>query len=155
MNSKLVALFGRWCNADAIRIFVHADIPTKERDAGMPEELVKLGEFSSSFSRLSVWYSLLYVVLEGYRELKLADPEVDALLEKCEYVESLRTFRNATFHYQKDPLSDKAMTFLTAADSEAWIRRLNHALDRYFLVNLPIREQIESMKERIPKPPEG
>src|SRR5258708_10643020 len=35
----------------------NADIPTKERDAGMPEELVKLGEFSSSFSRLSVWRS--------------------------------------------------------------------------------------------------
>jgi hypothetical protein len=155
MNSKLVSLFGHWCNADAVRIFVHADIPANERDAGLPEELAKLGEFSSSFSRLCVWYALLFVVLEGYRELKLVDPEVDALLERFSYVESLRTFRNATFHYQKDPISDKAMAFLTAADSEVWIRKLNRALDRYFLVNLPIKEQIESMKERIPKPPES
>jgi hypothetical protein len=39
---------------------------------------------------------------------------VDELLVENEYADSLRLFRNVTFHYQESPLSTKFMTFLEA-----------------------------------------
>jgi len=150
MDTKLLALFGHWCNADAIRVFVHADLPKDECDVDLQEELSRLGAFSSSLSRLSVWYSLLYVVIEGYQELNHVDADIDTLLKQREYVDYLRIFRNATFHYQKDPLTEKARAFLCAKDSEIWIRSLNRAFDRFFLANLPIKEQIDAVKTKRP-----
>lgn len=146
MDPKLLALYAHWCNADAIRIFVHADLPEGECDGDLPKELSRLGAISSSLSRLSVWYSLLYVVVEGYGELKLIDADIDALLKQRKYVEYLRIFRNATFHYQRNPLTKKARAFLCAEDSEIWIRSMNRALEKFFLARLPIKEQIDGIK---------
>lgn len=146
MDHKLLALYGHWCNADAVRIVVSAEIPDKDSDPDMPEELSRLGNYSSSLSRLVVWYSLLYVVVEGYIELKLRDPIVDELLGAEKYVDTLRLFRNATFHYQKEPISEKAIKFLAIEDSEKWIRSLNRALNKFFLERLPIKEQMDAFK---------
>lgn len=150
MDPRLIALYSHWCTADAVRVFIHTPLPPEACDVDLPEELQKLGAFSSTLSRLSVWYSLLYVVVEGYQEIKLSDNEVDALLEDQEYVDYLRIFRNATFHYQKDPLTEKARKFLCAEDSEIWIRRLNKALDKFFLKTLPIKEQMDAIKGTAP-----
>jgi len=95
-----------------------------------------------------VWYSLLYVVVEGYLELKLSDPDIDELLKAESYLGSLRLFRNTSFHYQKDPIPEKAMKFLVTEDSETWIKSLNRALDKFFLEHLPIKEQMEAFKGR-------
>ncbi len=103
---------------------------------------------ASMFARLSVWYALLYVVVEGFRELNLSHPEVDELLKNEECVDCLRLFRNATFHYQNDPLTEKTLKFLEAKDSENWIRALNKALEKFFLQNLPIEQHINEIKDR-------
>src|SRR5690242_14928407 len=50
---------------------------------------------------MSYWYSGLYIVVEGYRELQLHDPKIDELL-RSPNVDALRLFRNATFHFQKE-----------------------------------------------------
>jgi len=34
-----------------------------------------------SFLYMSYWYGALYVVIEGWRELKLVDPAIDQLLQ--------------------------------------------------------------------------
>ena len=145
MKPELIALHKHWCTADAVKQFISADVPGKGKEE-YPEWLMKLGNTASMFHRLSVWYSLLYVVVEGFRELKLTYPEVDELLKNEEYVDCLRLFRNATFHYQKDPLTEKALKFLEAKDSEKWIRGLNKALEKYFLEALPIKDHIEALK---------
>lgn len=145
MNLKIISLYKHWCIADAVKQFISSKVPDKGYEE-LPEWFNELGNMASMFSRLSVWYALLYVVVEGFQELNLSHPEVDKLLTNKECVDCLRLFRNATFHYQKDPLSEKALKFLEAQDSEKWIRSLNKALEKYFLENLPIEHHIEQFK---------
>lgn len=145
MNPQLVALHKYWCTADAVKQFVSADLPNIDNfDA---EDWVKeIGSMASTLHRMSVWYSLIYVVVEGYKELKCSHEAVDELLRNEEYVGFLRLFRNATFHYQKDPLTGRAQKFLMAKDSEIWIRELNKAFEKFFLDNLSIREFLNAVK---------
>lgn len=146
MDPKVVALFNHWCHADAIRVFVHQKVPEVEQDPGLPEYLAHLGEFSSSMSRLVVFYGLIYVVIEGYQELDLRESAVDTLLSNEDMVSHLRRFRNSVFHYQSTPLSNKHLDFLTADGSEKWVKELWRALDRFFQSNLPIKEHIDELK---------
>ena len=49
------------------------------------------------------YHSSLMPVIEGWKELSLSDERVDALLLHAEdYYTSLRRYRNATFHYQRE-----------------------------------------------------
>ena len=50
---------------------------------------------------MGYWYATLYVVIEGYQELKMADSVIDLLLQSPN-VKSLRRFRNGICHYQKE-----------------------------------------------------
>ncbi|HTV38341.1 MAG TPA: hypothetical protein VMF12_18070 [Xanthobacteraceae bacterium] len=118
-----------------------------EEQPGVPRMFARLGGAMSMLSVLSVWYALLYVVIEGYQEAKLHDEAVDELLAQEDYVSALRRFRNATFHYQGDPIPKKVMEFLTAQESEMWIRDLNRAFNRYLTRELHIAEDVERWKE--------
>ena len=147
MAPRLVALYNHWCHADCIRVFIREKVPDRERDPDLPAALAELGDLSSSMSRLVVWYSLIYVVVEGYIELELRDEELDKLLANEELVGSLRRFRNSVFHYQPELIPKKHVEFLKSEGSEHWMRALNRAFDRFFLVNLPIREQLAQFRE--------
>ena len=97
-------------------------------------------------SRISVWYALLYVVIEGYKALSIQFEPVDQLLAQEEYVNLLRLFRNGTFHYQEDPLTEKVIGFLHKTDSESWVRELNRQFQAFFLQALPIKETLERLE---------
>ena len=140
-------LHKHWIIADSVNYHLRRSLNSAvEPEEGLPKELSDIGQQMSGFYTLSVWYSLLYVVVEGFRELKLSDPKIDELLSQEEYTETLRRFRNATFHFQTDPLSDKLMDFLTAEKSEHWIRDLNRAFKKYFEKSLPLEEMVNAMK---------
>jgi hypothetical protein len=47
------------------------------------------------------WYSGLYVVIEGYQELKLHGEKIDALLQSPN-VDLLKRLRHGTFHFQNN-----------------------------------------------------
>jgi hypothetical protein len=78
------------------------------------------------------WYSSIYVVIEGFRELKLKDAKIEALLESPN-VEALRLMRNATFHFQEEFLSPKMYRFMKSTDSVPWISALTEAFSEFFL----------------------
>jgi hypothetical protein len=143
---KMISLHKHWITADAVKQVVFAEI-NPGKDIDLPEYLIELGKFHSSFARLSVLYGLIYVVIEGYKELKLADEEIDSLFEKEEYVDTLRLFRNSIFHYQKDPIPEKALKFLEAEGGEDWIRKIHKAFELFFLKQLPIKETLDKIKE--------
>lgn len=149
---KLIALHKHWCIADAVRVVVGAPImkPDQEAEAikRYGQEFALLGENASMVARLSVWYALLYVVIEGYRDLKQEFGPLDALLKREEYVDLLRLFRNATFHYQENPLSEKIIGFLEKEDSENWIHELNKQFQTFFLSVLPINETLQRIEQR-------
>jgi hypothetical protein len=85
-----------------------------------------------AFMYLSYWYAGLYVVCEGWQELKLSGPEIDALLQSP-YVEILKRFRNGVYHFQADYFDKRFMTALALGkDFDEWVESLAYALARYF-----------------------
>ena len=150
---KLVALHKHWCTADSIKQFISAPIPEPKEPTAEPQlpvAVLQLAQQHSMFMRLSVWYALLYVVIEGYRDLEQKDSAIEELLAQSEKVDALRRFRNATFHYQEDPFSEKLLGFLEAKESEVWIRQLNSAFKSFFERALPIKELLAAIAERAP-----
>jgi hypothetical protein len=84
------------------------------------------------FLYLSYWYGGLYVVVEGWRALKLSDPYVDRLLESPN-VGLLRRYRNGAFHYQPSYFDGRFVDFFSQEGTAAWVRDLNSALGSFFL----------------------
>jgi hypothetical protein len=91
----------------------------------------------------SYWYSGIYVVIEGWRELGLHDTEIDHLLESP-HVETLRRYRNGVFHYQRKYFDDRFLNFTAAGgESAAWVVQLTAAFDRWFREYSSVLEQQE------------
>lgn len=145
---SVTSLYVHWCTADTIKQFIGAPLPQSSKgdmESKMPTDLRSVVEQFSTFTRLQVWYALLYVVVEGYKELKDTDADVDALLADEEMVDALRRFRNAIFHPQENPLSEKLLNFLTLPESENWPRKLNTAFKSYFEKRINIQGHIENI----------
>jgi hypothetical protein len=81
---------------------------------------------------ISMFYGTLYVVVEGWRDLGLSDPEVDELLNSSN-VGLLKRYRHGCFHFQRDYWDDRFMGLLREGEATAaWIQSLHGALDRFF-----------------------
>lgn len=145
ITPELIALHGHWLRADAIKYIIFPSGKIEKGTDHWPNDLRNFAEAQSTMVRLEVMYALLYVVIEGYKEMGYKFESLDALLEKEEYVELLRRFRNAIFHFQKHPLNEKLLSFLETKDSEHWIRDLHKEFERFFLQTLPIKESMRAL----------
>jgi hypothetical protein len=134
---KLLSLHKHWITADAIKQVIFTDIDYKANDAP-PKNMMEYAKMHSAFSRMAVMYGLIYVV---------NDSRIDELLEDEKYLDHLRLFRNATFHYQKKPVSEKELKFLEAEGAEHWIRELHYSFQSYFERVFPINEVMKLMKD--------
>lgn len=143
---ELVSLHKHWISADAVKQVIYSGV-TWEKSNHMPDDLIEYARVHSAFARISVMYGLIYVVIEGYRELKLSDVRINKLLSEESYVGMLRRFRNSTFHYQKDPVSQKELEFLDADGSEIWIKELHDAFSDFFDREFKITETMSFLKE--------
>lgn len=85
---------------------------------------------------MSYWYAGLYTVIEGWKELKLSDQNIDNLL--CsKNVALLKRYRNGTFHFQKTYYDSRFTNLITKGQNVVeWIRSLNSELGRWFLCEL-------------------
>lgn len=89
---------------------------------------------------MSYWYSGLFVVIEGWKELGLTDGKIDALLDSPN-VDLLRRYRNGVFHFQKDYFDKRFLCFIRdGINCIEWIRNLNREFGRYFLIWLEQKE---------------
>jgi hypothetical protein len=83
-----------------------ADEAVAEEGALAPFTRLLASERSPGLQRdaaFAYYHSSLMPVIEGWKELSLSDEKVDALLLHQEgYYTSLRRYRNATFHYQRE-----------------------------------------------------
>ncbi|HEX8843958.1 MAG TPA: hypothetical protein VF791_04915 [Pyrinomonadaceae bacterium] len=82
---------------------------------------------------MSYWYGALYVLIEGWRDLGLKDEKIDGLIGSP-YVDLLRRYRNAVFHFQKK-FSDKRFMDLMLAGKESveWVSALHREFGRFFM----------------------
>ena len=87
--------------------------------------------------KMCLWYGMLYVVVEGWQEAKLSDPEVDRLLSSPN-TELLRRFRNGMFHFQRDYwLPSKFATFFEPKSKTVeWVRALTTEIRRSLIAEM-------------------
>lgn len=142
----LASLHKHFLAADAVKQLLFVQIPTDPSKSGLGPELAEVAQQFSAMLRLQVFYALIYVVVDGYKELGCEDIEVDRLLQNQAFVASMRRFRNANFHFQEDPFSPKLVDFLHAEGSEDWVRALYLALDAFFTEHLQLKEVLKSLK---------
>lgn len=85
------------------------------------------------FALVSHWYASLFVVIEGWRNLDLADNFIDALLShRLDYTDLLRRFRNAVYHFQPAIVNDRTTALLNTPDAAVhWADALHAEFCRY------------------------
>ena len=132
-NSELCALHRYWIWSNTLRMKFVATLDSAPKKIENGE-----GFISENAVFMSYWYTSLYVVVEGYKELKLSDPVVDALLES-ELVDSLRLYRNGTAHFQKNYFDEKFHSFISQNESAIWVTNLCNALGQFLLEELKKR----------------
>ncbi|WP_316841395.1 hypothetical protein [Pedobacter gandavensis] len=105
----------------------------------------------------SYWYSSIFIVIEGYTDLKIKNEEIDKLLENKVFVDQLRLFRNATFHYQKDLYNAKFTGIDDSNEFITWINKLHKLFgdcilnEMHKLVSPEVSEAIKANFDRILK----
>ena len=77
------------------------------------------------------WYASLYVVVRGFRNLRLIDPRINALLASPN-VKALRRCWNGVFHYQPDYFSATLLEPIQSPNFIGWVRELMEAFCAYF-----------------------
>ena len=81
---------------------------------------------------MSYWYGGLYVVIEGYRRLKLRDMAIDKLLLSRNTM-LLKKFRDGVFHYQPQYFDNRFMNLITQGKGVVqWVSSLHREFDRLF-----------------------
>lgn len=69
------------------------------------------------FALMSHWYASLYVVIEGWTSLKLADSLIDQLLaERSSTLKLLKRYRNGVFHYQRSLMDSRFLDVMTSGE---------------------------------------
>lgn len=98
------------------------------------------------------WFASEYVVLEGWKELKLNHDPIDSLIdEQADKVALLRRCRNAVFHYQKIPFEQRLMDFALEPAASEWLGVLHREFLIYILqypgLNFPEECRNEQFEE--------
>ena len=127
---RLMSLHKYWLNADFLR-----DVFMKRIEGATPPHERGFAAMMDNTIAMSLWYATMYVVIEGWREARLSDHDVDTLLTQEWHVEHLRVFRNQVFHYQKAYDNPKLLQFLGTSDDDAgavttWIKSTHTALGK-------------------------
>jgi len=131
-------LFRYFMAASLMKQEFYKHLQTEPRIRGK-DEAVDAAMFlvSKGGIHMCLWYGMLYVVVEGFQEAQLSDPEVDRLLASPN-VEFLRRFRNGMFHFQKDQwLSAKLSDFMSPKlGSVDWVVSLADELRRFLMAEM-------------------
>jgi hypothetical protein len=131
-----VALHRYWMYANRMRDHFEAAIkknpPRQQKDdkSTMKEAFLFMADERGMF--MAYWYGGLYVVIEGWKQLSLSDPDIDPLLASPN-VRLLKEFRNGAFHFQKKYIDNRFADFMRSTDSVPWVHELTSAFGAYFL----------------------
>lgn len=159
MLDKLISLHKYWIHSnicyEGFKNYISTNVDTildhiKELDF-LKFHLLNLDHHS--FYR-SHWYSSLYVVIEGYKEIELNISEIEELLKETEFVDKLRLFRNSIFHYQKDIYNSKFSGVDDTNEFVEWIYKLHKVFGQKIteeMYKLVSEETAQQIKESIKK----
>src|SRR5215213_4956485 len=114
-SDPVLSLCNYWLSADIMHSLLH-----EMREHLFAEEEGKETLWPEFQIYYSFWLSALYVVAEGFQELRLRSPTIQKKV--AAHIDDLRIFRNGTFHFQKTRVKQLQML-----DKDAM--RLNWAED--------------------------
>lgn len=78
------------------------------------------------------FFASMYVVIEGWKQLKIEDSKIDGILsQNIEGVELLRRARNAVYHFQKEMHGEKMSGFANELGRDDWVIPLYHQFVRF------------------------
>jgi hypothetical protein len=144
-QSQLVSLYRYYVWADRQR----DDFMVRRKRLGPPpiRDDEKFGRWvRMALDNVAPWLGSLYVVVEGWNELKLSDPDVDRLLTSP-HVERLRRLRNGVFHFQPKYGDDRFLTMFKK-NGLPWATQLHEAFRRYFAAWDQSRAKVVTMPKR-------
>lgn len=149
---EIVTLYRYFAYAAHMRDLFRRSVTAEKLKALAADKLGLVGLFYSTPGLYLLYsYSGLFVVVEGWQDLKLNDAKIDELIASP-YVDRLRRFRNATFHYQEAVISQKHLDFFgtEAEKTEEWVGQLYEELARFFRENtLPLPSDLkDSLNEK-------
>ncbi len=126
LTDPVLALCGYWFSARVMHYHVHDLMDAADRDI---DRIVDAGLKYEFFTYIAYWLSALYVVCEGFRELKLIDGILEPLIEA--HIEELRLFRHTAFHFHKR-LDKQAQFFGIVGGGLNWAEELHSEFEEYF-----------------------
>lgn len=106
---------------------VHHERLSRHAVGGRLDQVAARADSWPLWALTSYSYASLYVAIEGYEELNLADPTVDELL-KSDKKEVLKRYRNGVFHFQKQFLDDRFINLITDEEHVKWVSAVRGAL---------------------------
>jgi hypothetical protein len=152
MDMGLFALHGNWVRADSIKKRIRFDV--EEDEGRLPVVMQAFGEQMSKVSALEVFYGLVYVVIEGFRQMRCSDERVEKLLAEGEKVDLLRRFRNVVFHFQAETFDQRLLDFMTQENSGGWVLNVHAALGAFLEHKLPMKAGLERYAKMIADDPQ-
>ena len=123
----IAALHRYWLWSDVMQRRFFELLPREEAVPGASSIEEANRKTTGSILYGSYWLASLYIVVEGWRELHLEDPAIDALLENETMVSLLRRHRNGVFHFQRN-FGDRRIFDLFEAESRDWEVRIHAEL---------------------------
>lgn len=77
----------------------------------------------------SQWIAALYPMIEGYQALGPSDTDLDSLLQS-KFLDDVRLYRNAVFHFQTHPTHAKHLPVLESYEAKEWIDAVHKGMGR-------------------------
>lgn len=127
-TDSLITLHRYYIWANKLRVDFQSILKNKNKISKAEYEI-------ESLMYMSLWYGMLYVVIEGWQNLKLKDGNVDNLL-KSKYTKLLKRYRNGVFHFQKKYKDIRFEELDREKEAVSWVVELNKEFGRLFLEKL-------------------
>ncbi len=123
-------------NLSLHKYFIHADkmkilFEQELRNIGS-NEITFEGSLTNHYLYLDLWYGMLYVVIEGWIDLKLENFKINKQLEDP-ILNELKRFRNGIFHFQNNYFDKRFIDFISNKNSVKWIRETHDEFSKWFL----------------------
>jgi hypothetical protein len=127
-NTIWHSIYRQWIWADHLRNYFSAELPEKK--------LSLSGDFTIEpyWMLMCLWYGVLFSVLEALREIKVNVPEVQKDIDKM--YPTLKKYRNAVFHVQKEYWSNKWRNLILDETSAKKINLIHKQVGIFLLENL-------------------
>lgn len=125
-NLHRLCSWGRYLHWSDIHFRQYYEWEDKSTTEDDPIERMRL------FAIVSLWLASLYVVVEGWKELGEKDRKIEELVDECpQYIDLLRKYRNAVYHYQPSLLDNRFSQFTDENESLIWAMTLELEFQRF------------------------